>query len=60
MKRGRDHEALRVLSRINHRSKSETVVDTLVELEDLRASTKTSSDGQMRFLLKELFQYKYR
>ena len=60
MMKGRDQEALQVLSRINRHRKSETMVDTFIELEELRTAIKPSSMNSMRLILKELYRYKYR
>ena len=62
MMKGRSQEALQVLSRINRHRKSETTVDTFLELEELRTAVKAmaSSENKMWFTLKELYRYKYR
>ena len=60
MKKGRDQEALLVLSKINHHSKKEMFVETCLELEELREVTRADSGNNYSLLLKELFRYKYR
>ena len=59
MKKGRDQEALLVLSKINHLPKKEMFVETCLQLEELREVTRADSKNQCRLLLKELFQKRY-
>ena len=66
MMQERNQEALQFFLRINHHSKSETIVDTLIELEELRTAIKASSKNNVQhilkelYLLKELYRYKCR
>ena len=58
--KGRDQEALMVLSRINQQTYTETFVDTCIELEELRRVTSCNSKGQFCHVMNELYQRKYR
>ena len=61
MKRGRSKEAMLVLSRINRKSiREEGVIDTCLELEELKAKISSDHEQTYYLLLKELFKYKYR
>ena len=59
MKKGRDQEALLVLSKINHHSKKEMFVETCLQLEELKEVTRADSKNQCGLLLKEFFQKRY-
>ena len=54
----RDQEALLILSKINYNSKKEYFVDTILELEDLRAATSKGTEKTLVILLK-FFKWKY-
>ena len=55
MKKKRDQEALLILTKLNRHSGRITFVDTCLELEELKNSTKTSLSNR----LQELLQWKY-
>ena len=60
MKRGRDKEALAVLTRINRCGHEETFVETCLELKELQMKTTADSGLTYSQILKELFLWKYR
>lgn len=60
VKKGRDQEALLVLTRVTRSTKTETFVDTFFELEALKEKTIISSKQTLSLILKDLFLYKYR
>lgn len=58
VKRGRDKEALAVLTGINKHDSNETFVDTCLQLKELQATT--TADQSYSMLFKELFHWKCR
>ena len=60
MKRGREKEALVVLSRINGHNNKEEFVDSVLELKELRESTTVNSTQSFSVVIKQIFQWKYR
>ena len=60
MKRGREKEALVVLSRINGHNNKEEFVDSVLELKELRESTTVNSTQDFSVVIKQIFQWKYR
>ena len=59
VKRGREKEALAVLSWINGHNK-EKFVDTVLELKELRESTAVKSTQSFSVAIKQIFRWKYR
>ena len=59
VKRGREKEALAVLSQINGHNSKEEFVDTVLELKELRESTTVDSVRTFSIALKQVFQRKY-
>lgn len=59
MMKGRTHEALLVLSRVNHNSSKETTVDTLIELEQLKSSIAVDSSWRQFYGVFKQWKYRY-
>ena len=62
MLRGRDHEALSALMKVNYLSDKETFVDTHLELQELRKviDTERQNHHGLTDSLRELLRLKYR
>lgn len=56
--KGRNHEALLVLSRINLDSRKETLVDTFLELEELKNSITASLSWRQQYVLFKEWKYR--
>ena len=60
MKKGREKEALLVLTKINKHSKKETLVDTYLELEDIKESIQNTDLVDKWVLWRDLYHLKFR